>query len=145
MSGPEDYALSKDVDVALWMDSRAFHGQPPLTDALDLVIVNCQIHNEFDSFKKSQINPACSYIAINELLKLYCHDKCHPLLSVQKFGKSYLSMSGEQIDSLVEWVCRIREKYSAEGSSIFDSYPRESERELNPVLSPGMKIPEIST
>ena len=48
MSGPADYALSKDVDVALWMDSRAFHGQPPLTDALDFVIVNCQLHNEFD-------------------------------------------------------------------------------------------------
>ena len=110
MSGPEDYALSKDVDVALWMDSRAFHGQPPLTDASDFVIVNCQLHNELDSFKKSQINPASSYIAMNELLNLYCHDKCHPLLSVQKFGKSYLSMSGgEQIDSLVEWVRRMRE------------------------------------
>ena len=46
MSRSEDYALSKDVDVVLWMDSRAFHGQPPLTDALDFVIVNCQLHDD---------------------------------------------------------------------------------------------------
>ena len=40
-----DHALSKDTDVALWQDYRAYHSMQPFTDAVDFVIV------DFESFQ----------------------------------------------------------------------------------------------
>ena len=54
MNGPEEYALSKDLDVALWIDFRAFHGKPELVNVIDFVIVNSHLHDEFDQFKKAE-------------------------------------------------------------------------------------------
>ena len=34
-----DYALSKDIDVALWKDYRAYHTEQPLRVAMDFVVV----------------------------------------------------------------------------------------------------------
>ena len=50
-----DYAISKDVDVALWLDCRAFNKKEPLRDVLDFVIVNTRLHDDFDEFKKNEI------------------------------------------------------------------------------------------
>ena len=35
-----DHALSKDTDVALWQDYRAYHSMQPFTDAVDFGIVD---------------------------------------------------------------------------------------------------------
>ena len=40
-----DYALSKDIDVALWKDYRAYHNEQPLRVAMDFVVVNDRLHN----------------------------------------------------------------------------------------------------
>ena len=118
-----DYALSKDVDVALWLDSREYHGEPPLTSLIDFVIVNCQLHDHFDAFKKVAIRQFYSHVNTVELLRFYCHTKCPDLLrsaTVQKFGKCYLHLRSDQIDDLVEWVLHMRERHRIEGRSIFD-------------------------
>ena len=45
-----EYGLSKDVDVALWIEARAFRNEPPLQEVFDFVIVNKHLHSEFDLF-----------------------------------------------------------------------------------------------
>ena len=114
--------MSKDLDVVFRLHSRQYDGKPPLTDAVDFVIVNCQLHDEFDAFKKAHTSSFHSYILLVELLKFYYDTKCPSLLSSQlfeEFGKSYLYLSGYQIDSLVEWVYDMRERCNAEGTRIF--------------------------
>ena len=50
-------ALSKNIDVAFWLQYRKSIGEPPLVEALDFVIMNEQLHDDFDSFKKTEIRP----------------------------------------------------------------------------------------
>ena len=122
-SGPEDYALSKDLDVALWLDSREYLGEAPLTDALDFVIVNCHLHDQFDQFRAAETRSCYSHVHMVELLRFYCQTKSPHLLSssrVQRFGKSYLNLHSDQIDELVDWVQHTREKFDVEGRSVFD-------------------------
>ena len=76
MNGPEEYALSKDLDVALWIDFRAFHGKPELVNVIDFVIVNCRLHDEFDQFKKAEVQSSYSLLPVVELLLFYCLTKC---------------------------------------------------------------------
>ena len=52
----DDHGLSKDVDVALWQDYRAHHNMQPVRDALDFIIVNDKLHDEFDEFKRVEID-----------------------------------------------------------------------------------------
>ena len=49
----DKYCLSKDLDVALWLDYRAFHKEPLITDIHDFVVINSQLHDQFDLFKKA--------------------------------------------------------------------------------------------
>ena len=113
--------MSKDVDVALWLDSRAYHGEPLLKFAIDFIIVNSQLHNQFDKFKKSETKSSHSVLELVELLHFYHKIECPHFLELRKYGKSYLQMSGEQIDGLVEWVQRMRDQFSIDGCTIFDS------------------------
>ena len=48
----DDYTLSKNVDIALWQDYRAHLNTQPMRDALDFVIVNDKLHEEFDELKR---------------------------------------------------------------------------------------------
>ena len=65
--------VSTDVDVACRMDYRQFQGEQPLQGATqDFVVVNSQLHNEFDEFKVREIRPQNSCLPVIELLKYYC-------------------------------------------------------------------------
>ncbi len=100
-----DYALSKDVDVVLWQSFRAHNNLPPVTDALDFVIVNNQLHNEFDEFKKAEIEPDITYLQMNSLLQHYCRIKSHlHAFIVTKYGKSYLKLTSSLVDDLCIWM-----------------------------------------
>ena len=50
----EEYTLSKDIDVALWID----YGEAPLREMYggDFVIVNEDLNDEFDLFKRKVIS-----------------------------------------------------------------------------------------
>lgn len=121
--GNEEYALSKDLDVAMWLDYRNFTRKSSLVDIGDFVVVNPDLHNEFDKFKKGEVKPACSFVPLTELLKFYCLSQNPSFLdslSVKKFGKEYLDLKAYQIDDLVEWVIMLREKSRA-GNDIFEA------------------------
>ena len=66
-----DYALSKDIDVALWKDYRAYQNEQPLRVAMYFVAVNDRLHNQFDEFKKIEVKCCYSYLKLNELLEFY--------------------------------------------------------------------------
>lgn len=111
--------MSKDVDVALWQDYRTFNREKPVKDALDFVIVNNELHKEFDSFKKSEVPSGTSFIETNPLLQLYCHEKLKNMFTVQKYGKTYLELSGSNMDDLCQWIRALRKLHKTQGSSVF--------------------------
>lgn len=59
--------MSKDVDVSLWLESRAFQNKLPLSEVSDFVLVNSTLHAEFDKFKKEETDPDYSVLLLNEL------------------------------------------------------------------------------
>lgn len=119
-----DYALSKDVDVALWQDFRAYNNMQPVKDAIDFVIVNSQLHNEFDDFRKGQKEGRrYSYLKVNELMQFYVHhDYCQLSDSiVTQYNHTYLRMGSGDIDRLCRWIYGLRESYQLEGLRIFNT------------------------
>ena len=48
-----EYALSKDIVVCLWLEYRSLSGSTPLrvVSGGDFVIVNEELHEEFDEFR----------------------------------------------------------------------------------------------
>ena len=119
-----EYALSKDLDVAMWLDFRNFTSESPLVDMGDFVMVNADLHDDFDEFKKSEVKPFCSVVPLTELLKLYCLSQDASLLDtlrVKKFGKEYMEFKANEIDDLVKWVIMMREKYKSGDDSIFEA------------------------
>ena len=51
-----EYSLSKNLDVSLWIEYRAYYGKVPFQEVFEgrfqVVIVNEHLHNKFDKFKK---------------------------------------------------------------------------------------------
>ena len=95
----DEYPLSKDVDVALCQNFRAYHNMQPLTDAVDFIIVNFVLHEEFDKYKKSKIESGYSYLKVNELLEFYLFRNGD--LSdcvVTQYNQNYLRLNGNDID-----------------------------------------------
>ncbi len=117
-----DYALSKDVDVALWQDFRAYNSMQPLKDAINFVIVNAQLHNEFDDFKKDEIQRDYSYLKVNELLGFYIHHVCQLTDSVvAQYNNTYLKMCGDDVDKLCIWIYDLRKCFEDEGLRVFNT------------------------
>jgi hypothetical protein len=119
--GPDEYCLSKDTDVALWLDYRRFQKEPCLTDYQDFVVVNSQLHDQFDLFRNS-LNAENSLLPMCELLIFYCASQRSQLLSskVVKYGNIYLDVHYSEVDKLVFWVDEMRERYyGLEGEEIF--------------------------
>ena len=114
-----EYALSKDVDVALWLDYRKFSNLPTLRESDDFLIVNCHSHSEFDQFKNSAVTPSISYLKMNSLLELYLtHFPMLTQLVVHKYGQTYLQLHRTQVDQLCKWTCDTQEKYDAKGPDV---------------------------
>eukprot|EP00731_Ephydatia_muelleri_P039295 Em1348g1a len=65
-----EYALNKDITVCLWLEYRSLNGSTPLRDVSggDFVIVNEELHGEFDEFRSK----VYAYVDKNTaLLKLW--------------------------------------------------------------------------
>ena len=104
-----EYGLSKDVDVALWIQARAFRNEPPLQEVFDFVIVNRHLHSDFDLFKEQEIDRDYSLIALNELLH-YWNEKTRAAISpiVKLYNTPYLKLCCSDIDELCQWVLEQR-------------------------------------
>lgn len=116
---PGDYALSKDLDVDMWIQYRDFCGKSALVDVVDFVIVDIELHNEFDQFKKAEVKLDHSFVPISELLLYYCLVVSAGFSVVSKYGKDYLEMHQSKIDDLISWVYETRKHYSTGGEITF--------------------------
>ena len=76
-----------------------------------IVVVNSQLHGQFDLFKNT-LNTETSLLPGCELL-IYCASQRSQLLSskVAKYGNVYLELYYSDIDKLVFWADEMREKY----------------------------------
>ena len=79
-----DYGLNIDTDVALWLDSRDFHKKHYLYCALGFVIVNSQVQDDFDKFKKAEALKYYSLLESLELLDLWCSSRKSSRVTVNK-------------------------------------------------------------
>ena len=133
-----DYALSKDLDVALWQQYLLFKGKPPLTDAGDFVIVDSKLHDEFDAFKKEYTKSKHAFVPVNELLYFYAsfHVGDDPKFQViTKFDKDYYELHSSQIDEFILWVLDMRKRYKgSEGENIFKIGPQNLPTEETSIL-----------
>eukprot|EP00731_Ephydatia_muelleri_P004288 Em0002g464a len=71
------YALSKDITVCLWLEYRSLNGSTPLRDVSggDFVIVNEELHGEFDEFRSkvyAYVDKEYSIVEAVELLQVWC-------------------------------------------------------------------------
>eukprot|EP00731_Ephydatia_muelleri_P007410 Em0003g1658a len=101
----EEYALSKDIDVSLWIDFREFYGNFPLQDVLDgnFVAVNENLHAEFAEFKGkvlSYIGTTHCLVKGIELLKVWSRSTKAQLKPVHVLGNIYFLMSPYDLDEL---------------------------------------------
>ncbi len=53
--------------------------EPSLVEAFDFVIVNAELHENFDAFKKAEVQPRFSYVPAIELVSFFC--KCTNITS----------------------------------------------------------------
>ena len=92
----------------------------PVKDAVDFVIMNNMLldeFDEFDEFKRAEIS-IYSYLRINELLKFYLGCNCHlRVYVVKKYGHEYLRLS---VDELIQWIRKLREIFPTEGQKLFE-------------------------
>ena len=89
------------------MQYRKSIGEPPLEEALDFVIVNEQLHDDFDSFKQTEVRPRFSYVPAIELVSLFC--KCADIMvpCVIRYESDYYELDESQFDELVVWSSQI--------------------------------------
>ena len=105
----EEYALSKDIDVSLWIDFREFYGNFPLQEVLgrNFVVVNENLHAEFAEFKGkvlSYIGTTHCLVKGIELLKVWSRSTKAQLKPVHVLGNIYFLMSPYDLDELCESV-----------------------------------------
>lgn len=121
-----DHALSKDVDVSIWQDFRAHHNMKPLKDSGDFVIVNNLMHDEFDKFKKEEIQRQYSYLRLNHLLEFYLHINDHLKDSVvMLYNNAYLKVRGDTVDDICKWIYNMRKSFQQIGLKVFQIGKRQ--------------------
>ena len=101
-----EYGLNIDTDVALWLDSRQFEYKHALHQACGFVIRNSKLHDEFDSFKRKNIQQAYNLLPCTELLDLWLASSQGSQYEsiVEKFGKRYIRLHDTEVDHLCRWV-----------------------------------------
>ena len=114
----EEYALSKDIDVALWIDYRTFYGKCPLKELLggNLIIVNEHFQDEFEEFRgKIQCAIGTTHILVKgiELPKLWLKSINAYLKSVAVLGSTYFLISSSDLDDICQWVTVTQKLYRA--------------------------------
>ncbi|KAL5481694.1 hypothetical protein EMCRGX_G021920 [Ephydatia muelleri] len=92
-----EYALSKDITVCLWLEYRSLNGSTPLRDVSggDFVIVNEELHGEFDEFRSkvyAYVDKEYSIVEAVELLQVWCramrfHKRTRPTSDIPRGGR----------------------------------------------------------
>ena len=86
-----------------------------MVESLDFVIINEQLHDDFDSFKKTEIRPRFSYVPAIELVSLFCKCADIMVLCVTRYESDYYELDESQFDELVVWVHGLRQECKSTG------------------------------
>ena len=102
-----EYALSKDIAICLWLEYRSLNGSTQLRDVSggDFVIVNEELHGEFDEFRSkvyAYVDKEYSIVEAVELLQVWCRASKVILCRVQLLGRRYFLMSSTHLDEFCE-------------------------------------------
>ena len=108
------------ADVALWLESRAFHKKPPLQIVGDFVIVSNELHDEFNPFKRSEMALDISLLPAVELIQFWQNCSGSSLPTISKYEKVYIPFNSSQLDHLCSWVREMREQFVHIGRKIFE-------------------------
>ena len=82
------------------------------------VIVNTELLNEFDAFKQKYIPLGSSIIKLNNLLTLW-HLSHREVAPFELFGNTYICLSQEQVDHVIDWVLEMRNQVDCKGKTAF--------------------------
>ena len=108
-----EYALSRDINVALWMDYCTFYGECPLKELLggNFVLVNEALQDEFEEFRRKiqcMIGTTHTLVKGVELLKLWLKSINANFKYVAVLGSTYSVMSSSDLDDVCQWVINKR-------------------------------------
>ena len=108
------FGLNVDLHVALWLDSRAFQNKPPLREVCGFVMVNSELQDEFDKFRKQESYPNCIDIEFVKLLDFWLktQDPQPSPPTINKYGKTYVRVNHTQMDDLLTWIQETRARFS---------------------------------
>ena len=115
----EEFGLHVDADVALWQEYRSLHKLSPLHAVQNstFVIMNDQLMNDFEQFKRKEVPLGSSILKCNELLKLWL-SQTKEGVPFRKYGDEYVCLLSTQIDGLCQWVMDMREKVVKNGEKV---------------------------
>ena len=108
-----EYALSKDLNVALWLDYRSFNKEKLLKEVYDgdFLIIDEQLHAQFDEFKQKFVPANHSMVRKLNLIDHYLSTKGKFCVSncVELYGKLYVVLNSVQMDDFCQWIYDSRE------------------------------------
>jgi hypothetical protein len=108
-----EHGLSIDTDVALWIEYRKYNKRPDLRQVMDFVIVNSEQHSEFDEFKRAMNDPDCVLLSSNALLDYWNEfERSVSQSTITVYGQKHHKLHYTEMDQLIEWVMKQREKRS---------------------------------
>ena len=117
--------------VSLWLHSQSYDKKPSLVQALGFVIVNEDIHTQFDAFVSSMplLSQGC-YLQCGPLLQYWnTHMRPIPVTVVQLFGDEYLFLHYADVDTLCECIGFQEFEKHDESADDTAEHPVESELE----------------
>lgn len=104
------------MDVSLWLDHRAYHERPTLRESKGFVIIDTDLHKEYEEFRAKNTVCNVSFLPQNELLHCWCTTQKLPSdRIVQKYGRNYMKLFGHEVDQLCAWVREKQDLVNTEG------------------------------
>ena len=108
---PGEHGLSIDTDVALWINYRKYNKRPDLRQVIDFVFVNSELHSEFDVFKRTMTDRDYVLLSSNVLLDYWNEfERSVSQSTITVYGQKYHKHHYTEMDQLIEWVMKQREK-----------------------------------
>eukprot|EP00731_Ephydatia_muelleri_P031393 Em0022g907a len=136
-----EYALNKDLIVEHWLTHRAYNKEAPLRDFCggQFVIMNEKLSEEFDHFRKHDINGSFYPVESLQLLECWFKSSGISIKTIIRYGKRYFLMSAANIDAFCQWVMETRKIYNKDGV-VLDSLNLASKPDLNVCASGFIKL-----
>ena len=110
----DEFAVSKDLNVALWEDFLHYNKKETLKEIYggDYVIINEELHSQFDEFKCNAVPANHRMVPVMEILEYYwCKVRCEVSMNtVHLYGKSYVKMTAVELDDFCKCILDMRKE-----------------------------------